>query len=311
MRGYIGVTDNEWFSFLSKQHGIDEVNFWQPGGRTRFRSLSPGEPFFFKLHAPHNYIAGGGFFAHSTILPVSLAWKAFQEKNGAPSYLRMKQSIERKRNVSSQFEDYKIGCILLTQPFFLGQEDWIPIPPDFSLNIVQGKTYDLTQGHGLHLWEQIQDRLNTIRGAFEEQTNLADPAAMYGEPILVLPRLGQGSFRILVTDAYQRRCAITQEKTLPALEAAHIKPFSESGPHRVDNGLLLRSDIHRLFDSGYVTVTTNHHFEVSNRIKEEFDNGEEYRALHGKRIWVPPSPGFQPSPDFLAWHNDHVFREWD
>ena len=93
-----------------------------------------------------------------------------------------------------------------------------------------------------------------------------------------------------------------------ALEAAHIKPYSEKGPHRVDNGLLLRSDIHRLFDTGYVTVTSDHHFEVSNRIKAEFDNGEEYRVLHGKRIWVPPTPGFKPSPYFLTWHQENIFR---
>jgi len=41
--------------------------------------------------------------------------------------------------------------------------------------------------------------------------------------------------RVIVTDAYQRRCAVTQEKTLPAPEVAQIKPFSESGPHAVSN----------------------------------------------------------------------------
>ena len=308
MRGYVGVTDNDWFSFLGQQPGIDEVNFWQPGGSRLFKSLNPGEIFLFKLHAPHHYIVGGGFFAHSTILPVSLAWSAFGIKNGANSFSEMRRLIERNRHEAASHEDYKIGCILLVQPFFFNRQDWIRIPPDFSLNIVQGKGYDLNQGHGLVLWEQIQERLTRIPGTFEEQVKVAEPAAGYGEPILVLPRLGQGSFRVIVTDAYQRRCAITQEKTLPALEAAHIKPFSESGPHAVNNGLLLRSDIHRLFDSGYVTITTNHHFEVSNRIKEEFDNGEEYRALHGKKIWVPPAPQFKPGSDYLTWHNDNVFK---
>ena len=77
-----GVTDNDWFAFLSQEPRIDEVTFWQPGGSGLFRRLNPGEPFLFKLHAPHHYIVGGGFFAHSTILPVSLAWKAFAAKNG-------------------------------------------------------------------------------------------------------------------------------------------------------------------------------------------------------------------------------------
>jgi len=142
-------------------------------------------------------------------------------------------------------------------------------------------------------------------GKFE---GVAEPEARYGDPVLILPRLGQGSFRVIVTDAYERRCAITEEKTLPTLEAVHIKPFGESGPHRVENGILLRSDIHKLFDTGYVTVTTDHHFEVSRRIREEFDNGEYYQTFHGNRIHVPQNPQFRPGPEFLTYHNDKVFR---
>jgi len=309
MKGYIGVTDDDWFTFLSYQPGIDEVNFWQPGGRSQFKSLQPGEPFLFKLHSPLNYIAGGAFFAHSSILPVSLAWQAFQEKNGASSYLKMRQLIEKRRKVTSRFEYYQIGCIILTQPFFFSREHWLPIPSDFSLNIVQGKTYDLTRGHGRNLWEQVQERLSESSLDELAVPQMSDrPQERWGSPITILPRLGQGSFRVMVTDAYQRRCAITREKTLPALEAAHIKPFSESGPHQVENGLLLRSDIHRLFDSGYVTVTSDHRFEVSNRIKEEFDNGVQYRIFHGQKIHMPPTPHFKPSPEFLTWHNENVFR---
>jgi putative restriction endonuclease len=308
MKGFVGVTDNDWFAFLSQQPGIDEVNFWQPGGTSRFRALAPQEPFLFKLHAPHHYIVGGGFFAHSTILPVSLAWQAFGVKNGAGSLLQMKRLIERRRPKASFFEDYKIGCILLEQPFFFGRHDWIPIPPDFSLNIVQGKTYDLERGHGLQLWQEVLLRLSSMRYPFRDVQGLAEPGACYGKPVLILPRLGQGSFRVIVTDAYERRCAITEEKTLPTLEAAHIKPFSQEGPHSVDNGILLRSDFHRLFDAGYATVTTDHHFEVSRCIHDEFDNGEYYYSFDGKRLNVPLNKRFQPSPKFLTWHNEKIFR---
>jgi putative restriction endonuclease len=310
MKGYVGVTDNDWFRFLASLPDLDEVNFWQPGGRTLFKTLGPGEPFFFKLHSPLNYIVGGGFFAHHTIIPISLAWKTFREKNGASSLLEMRKRTEKyRRTKSAPFEDYEIGCILLTQPFFFDRQDWLPIPPDFSLNIVQGKGYDLTHGHGRDLWEQVQGRLS--KDLFD---GLAIPGISdqkqkrWGAPLTVLPRLGQGSFRVIVTDAYQRRCAITREKTLPALEAAHIKPFSQSGPHRIQNGLLLRADIHNLFDAGYVTVTTDHRFEVSNRIKEEFDNGEQYKVYQGQNIHMPLEHQFKPSPEFLTWHNESVFR---
>jgi len=124
----------------------------------------------------------------------------------------------------------------------------------------------------------------------------------------VLPRLGQGTFRVLVTDAYARRCAITEERTLPVLEAAHVRPYGKSGPHDPRNGLLLRSDIHTLFDRGYVTVTPQMRFEVSRRIKEEFENGRAYYALHGQPVRPPQRADWALGPEFLEWHASNVFR---
>ena len=113
---------------------------------------------------------------------------------------------------------------------------------------------------------------------------------------------------MLVTDTYNRRCAITQERTLPALEAAHIRPYSDGGEHEARNGLLFRRDIHSLFDAGYVTVTPDLHFEVSRKIKEEFENGRHYYELHGKPIHPPDEALRRPDPEQLRWHNEHAFR---
>jgi putative restriction endonuclease len=137
---------------------------------------------------------------------------------------------------------------------------------------------------------------------------VAEDSPRFGEPHLILPRLGQGAFRVLVTDIYGRRCAVTQERTLPALEAAHISPYGNGGEHEAQNGLLLRRDIHSLFDAGYVTVTPDLRFEVSRRIREEFDNGKPYYALHGQRIMVPESSSQRPDPGALSWHNSHYFK---
>jgi len=129
----------------------------------------------------------------------------------------------------------------------------------------------------------------------------------FGAPQLVMQRLGQGSFRVLVTDAYKWRCAFTGSPVLHVLEAAHIKPFSEGGPHAVSNGILLRQDVHTLFDRGYVTVTPEYRVEVSRRIKEEFENGREYYSSHGNKIVLPDAPNLRPTEDFLRWHNQNVF----
>jgi putative restriction endonuclease len=125
---------------------------------------------------------------------------------------------------------------------------------------------------------------------------------------IVYPRLGQGTFRVLVTDLYERRCAVTGERTLPVLEAAHIRPYGASGPHDPRNGVLLRSDLHTLFDRGYVTVTPELRFEVSRRIREEFENGREYYKLHGASVRQPSRGEWAPSREYLDWHASEVFR---
>lgn len=305
MRAFVAVTDHDWFEFLRARPELDEVNFWQPSGSSRFRALDPGELFLFKLHAPQNYIVGGGFFQHFSTLPHDLAWDFFGEKNGAASLPEMRRRIERYRRVpEDRRADYQIGCILLTSPFFLSEAEWIRVPEDWAPNIVRGKTYDLARQPGLRLWEDVRARL---QGSTIMDEPLEQPS-VYGPPILVTPRLGQGTFRALVTDTYERRCAVTGEKALPVLDAAHIRPVSEGGRHLVDNGLLLRSDVHRLYDRGYVTVTPDHRFLVSRRLKDDFENGEPYFPYHGQGIWVPSRHDLRPRRDSLQWHADSVFR---
>jgi putative restriction endonuclease len=275
------------------------VNFWAPSA-ANFKALQPGELFLFKLHAPRNVIVGGGVFAYANALP----WQAFGEANGARSAQEMRARIARYRRADpGDRSDFAVGCRILTQPFFLEEADWIPVPASWATNIVSFKTYNTETPDGLALWEAVQDRVGGVR-----QPGVAEPQARFGEPQLIRPRLGQGAFRVLVTDIYRRRCAVTGERTLPALEAAHIRPYGDGGAHEARNGLLLRRDIHSLFDAGYVTVTPDRHFEVSRRIKEEFDNGVHYYALHGQPIEVPDATIQGPDPAALAWHNENCFR---
>ena len=138
-------------------------------GRHEFKILKPGEPFLFKLHHPLNFIVGGGFFAHFSLLPTSIAWETFGEKNGAQSFSEMRRRIERYRHIQSSGEDYQIGCILLAQPFFFQEEEWISVPQDWSRNIVQGKSYDLSSGIGERLWEQVEIRLEAKTVCFRRR----------------------------------------------------------------------------------------------------------------------------------------------
>ena len=87
-----------------------------------------------------------------------------------------------------------------------------------------------------------------------------------------------------------------------------IKPYSSGGPHEPENGLLLRSDLHTLFDQGYVTIDAHQlKVVVSSRIREEFENGRDYYHLHGRAIRLPRETDGLPSHEYLAFHNS-VFR---
>ncbi len=157
MNCYVGLTDYDWFTFLSSRRDLDEVNFWRPGGKQALRALRPGEPFLFKLHSPRNFVVGGGLFGHFSFLPTSLAWDAFGEKNGAPSLLEMRARIEKYRRAAPDARaDYAIGCILLEGAFFFNEADWIPAPPDWHPQLQTGKTYDTTVGEGRLLWERVE-----------------------------------------------------------------------------------------------------------------------------------------------------------
>jgi putative restriction endonuclease len=307
VRFFVGITDRDWFDHLSTIGGLDEVNFWQPSGSTQFRALQVGEPFLFKLHSPEDYIVGGGFFSHFTILPASFAWSAFAEKNGARTEDEMRARIARYRKVANPgaVGDYSIGCILLEAPFFFDRSDWVPVR-DWQKPIVRGKGYDSTTD-GRAIWELVEAllRSSTVEG---DPTVLDEPQPRYGEPTTVFPRLGQGSFRVIVTDSYRRRCAFTNSPVLHVLEAAHIRPYSLGGTHVPPNGILLRQDLHTLLDRGYVTVTPEHRIEVSSRIRDEFHNGKEYYALHGKEMSMPEHANREPSVELLRWHNENVYR---
>ena len=299
MQIYVGVTDYKWFQFL-KEHKADEVNFWKPGSQS-FKALQENDLFLFKLHAPQNYIVGGGYFVKYSLLPTYLAWASFGEKNGTASLQDLNNAIDKYRARNNIIvQNPQIGCIILTDVFYFDDRDWIPAPENFSRSIVQGKRYYTENADGLRLFQQVQERLQPV-------IDINVPEERYRESV-TKHRLGQGAFRVVVTDAYQRRCAITGEKTLPVLEAAHIKPYASDGPHSVNNGLLLKSDFHTLFDGGYITIDQDYRIDVSRRLHEDYGNGRDYYKYHGKKLLILPEKTIElPSKEFLRWHNENVF----
>jgi putative restriction endonuclease len=307
MTGYIANTHADWFDFLAQKPSWPEVNFWTPSDYYAFRG-EPGSPFFFRLKAPRNAIGGFGYVQRFARMPEWWAWECFAEGNGAPSLDVMSDrlaAIRSKSDIKGGAEFKQIGSIILADAVFFPREMWVAQPSDWARQNLRYSAYSLREGEGRRIWDDCL----ALSALLDQQSPVERlrVEARRGAPVLIRPRLGQGAFRVAVTDAYGRSCAATGEHSLPALEAAHIKPFAEDGLHDVSNGLLLRSDFHRLFDRGYVTVTPDHRLEVSSRLKDHFQNGHSYYPLHGSTIQRPRNGADHPDPMLLAWHNDHVF----
>jgi len=111
-------------------------------------------------------------------------------------------------------------------------------------------------------------------------------------------RRGQASFRAHLLECYEGRCCITGCDLRDTLEAAHISPYNGSQSNHPQNGLLLRADIHTLFDLGLLAIDAEQRVLLAPPAKAS----KTYRTLGGRRLQPPNDPDMSPSVDALAKH---------
>lgn len=117
--------------------------------------------------------------------------------------------------------------------------------------------------------------------------------------VAIALRRGQTRFRNALLDAYEGRCAITGHAVPAVLEAAHISPYRGHRTHRVQNGLLLRSDLHTLFDLHRLTIGGD---DLRVHVAPEL-RASPYGAWEGAALRQPSPVSLRPSPVLLRRHN--------
>jgi hypothetical protein len=118
-------------------------------------------------------------------------------------------------------------------------------------------------------------------------------------------RQGQPGFRHALMSVYNYKCAVTGCEVRDVLQAAHIIPVADGGQHAVQNGLLLRADIHNLFDRGLLTIDPQYRIQLHPIVL----NSNSYRALHGKKLRnIPLNKADRPSlknlKEHQKWHQE-------
>ncbi|HHU39812.1 MAG TPA: HNH endonuclease [Propionibacterium sp.] len=318
MKAAVAPTDERWAEFLAERPELTEANFWQPSATGRFRMLQLGEPFLFKTKSPKagrrfdrwgpNQVVGGGFYSGYDALSIGEAWELFGLGNGVSS---LEEFIARIRLFRGGDVDANtlIGCVFLRNLFFMPASGGMPQPEDFASNLTRARGYDLN-GAGAHVDVMFNTmlRVGTVRW-----DDLVAEASTQGDPVefrrrLTMARLGQRAFKGRVLTSYGRRCAVTGNKVVPVLEAAHIQPVTKGGTHVVPNGLLLRSDVHRLFDHGLLGINERFELQVSSQLRATWGNGNEFYALAGSVIRLPGERRDRPSRESIEWHMDTLFK---
>ena len=244
MKLFVANTDPAWYHFLAQHELTAEVNFWRPRGRyANFRAISTGELFFLRLRRPYSKIVGFGVFTHHSVLPLLMAWETFGTANGCETLSEFVHLIAKHRQEPADRRTalaWDIGCTILTEIHYYPESEWLDFP--FPPGLVQGKSLEVSSDEGARIWDHMQaffGNQHLLAGSNSLSQNpfslVQETRAAYTTET-VKERLGQGAFRVMVLDAYHRRCSVTGERTLPVVEAAHIQQYVSPSSNHVQKG---------------------------------------------------------------------------
>jgi len=147
------------------------------------------------------------------------------------------------------------------------------------------------------------------QGRADAIASVFDPTAVEDErrrvQAVIAQRQGQVGFRRTLLRAYEGRCAVTGYDASEALEAAHIVPYRGPVTNHPSNGILLRADLHSLFDFGMIALDVDQHKDRHTLIVSEEIGRTVYRQMRGCPVALPTEPALRPSREALLQH-----REW-
>lgn len=294
----IANTDYEWFNLLKNNEYTEDVNFWTPTP-WKIKGLNKGDIFYLFLKSPHRKIGGYGIFEYYTELTVKESWKKFGIGNGVSNYFELlerthKYALKNSKNFKP-IKNPTIGCIVLSGVVYFDEQDYfLPETRNWSFpkQIVKLKYLD-DNNH-----EPIEREHENVTQEF----NLVKNTSGNRKTCNIKYRQGQVQFRKNLLETY-KCCAITKEDCSLVLEAAHIQEYINKSSNHMQNGLLLRADVHKLFDNGLITITPDYKIKVSEELPQT------YKKYNGEKIHLPDNLDNYPSKDALEWHNKALFRD--
>jgi HNH endonuclease len=292
MSAVYASTTPTWFDQLALIKP-ERVAFWQPTPARPAR-IAPGERWYFKeLGAPR--ILGYGEFVGWEQLS---ALELFGKYGAACGYASVPELVGAFRVFDPDVDEHTpIGNVIL--------ENFTPFDPPLPLDNVNLK--DLTVRFVyLEGPDPIASYVAGLRpSAAIAPFTLRDSGLAKRVAAARKVRVGQAAFRRLLIDVYGPVCALTGPQLEETLQAAHIQPYVDAESNHLSNGLVLRADMHVLFDLGLVTLTADMHIRVSTALQ---GRAPLIEALHGTKAKLTSKLGLLPSPEAIGFHAREVFE---
>ncbi len=305
---------HNWYELIRANYitnGSAKVNVWYPSGAEHedFSVAEPGTPALFVLTDPNEreFIAGGGFFQRTEEMPLQKAWNLYGVRNGVMDFEDFKA---RNRALGGKDED-PIVCSVISGTFIFARTDAVYIPDEFQESF---KTYERKE---LPMNEPICKYLSKV-ALQRRNPELQEGRSENDWPGIYVMASQRNSFSLSslfqtrMMKLYDFKCAITGCTSRPVLDVAHIKTMFDDNFQSENNGIVMRTDLHRLFSQGYMTAFYNDkgevELEVSDTLKDEC--ADEYLKYQGTILSLPEDKIYWPSREYLEWHRKIRFENW-
>ena len=298
----VSVTDQDWFEFLRDREYSGQVNFWTPTPWS-VKRLNAGDEWHFLLKSPVRKLSGYGVFQEYREFSIQEAWRLYGTGNGVSTesaLVSLTRQYSEKNSLHPVTDVHSvIGGVILSNVEFYDDDEYLDpaqMGLDFKRQIVKFKYFDGSLVGSLGLEALPPTSEDEFRPIASEPTEYSKQRRK--------KRRGQQLFRSRLMEAYGGKCAVTGESHERVLEATHIEPYINISSNHIQNGMLLRVDIHRLMDEGLLALDNDLKLLVSSKL-----DSSSYVAYRGVQINLSSKTAERPSTHAVRMHREERFQE--
>ncbi len=305
---------NRWYSIVKKEYisaGSSATNFWTiktDDPAPELVNLKAGTLVIYVMELGDRfYIVGGGYFVRWGELSLADAWERFGVRNGSSSYEDMTAEVIRQGGSA----DSTLISTMLFGTFIFSRDEALGMPDEFKSEFSGEKSrflLSLNEPLGRYLERLVRDK----RAALNSNEYSSDWRGIY---YLAAKRLDHGEidgFYAAVMAAYDFKCAVTGSTAIPLLDVANIQPCYSNTFQSVQNGILMRCDLHRLFSEGFMTLRYEGDKSIVIMVSPSIKTlgAGEYMKFDGKKLHLPKDKSVWPKREYLEWHQHKCFEHW-